>query len=305
MPLHVQYPVSLLSITVLQTIRFAAATLNDETDYIDRPELRAMPDILRVLGKQLLSKADGSLIATADALQGASAIGFYFSASWCPPCRGFTPLLIDSYKQHLHPKGLRCVLVSWDRDDTSFTDYYSSMPWLALPYEESSRNQELCQHFAVRTIPTLALVDPEGNTITTGAREALVDDPQGEHYPWTEPAGRDFAVSDPKRLNDSPSVICICEAHEASQAAEALETAGGDYGLFVGCGGSLTKQLNKLCGLKPSGVPRLLMINLPDNGSFYIGPEGPEVLQSDVVAAFVADFAAGRLTRHEVMSPSE
>ena len=260
-----------------------------------------MPDLLRLLSKQLLSKADGSRVLTSEALRGASAVGFYFSASWCPPCRGFTPLLIDSYKQHLHAKGLRCILVSWDRDEPSFADYYSSMPWLALPYEENSINKELCQHFEVRTIPTLALVDPEGNTITTGAREALVDDPEGEHYPWTEPSGRDMAVSDPKRLNDSPSVICLCEEHEAPQAAEALKAAGDDYGLFIGCGGGLTKQLNQLCGLKHTGVPRLLLINLPDNGSYYIGPEGPEALSADTVAGFVAEFAAGRLARHQIM----
>ena len=75
------------------------------------------------------------------------------------------------------------------------------------------------------------------------------------------------------------------------------EGGGGDYGLFVGCGGYLSKQVSNITGQKVSGTPRLMLLNIPD-GSFYYGPEGEQALSAESVAAFAADVAAGRLTRH-------
>ena len=66
-------------------------------------------------------------------------VGVYFSAHWCPPCRGFTPKLAEWYtelkKGPLNDK-FEIVFVSSDRDEKSFDDYFDSMPWLALPYSE-------------------------------------------------------------------------------------------------------------------------------------------------------------------------
>ena len=60
-------------------------------------------------------------------------IGIYFSAHWCGPCRGFTPQLAQYYKaiKAKHPR-FEIVFASSDRDDASFQEYYSEMPWLAL-----------------------------------------------------------------------------------------------------------------------------------------------------------------------------
>ena len=47
---------------------------------------------------QNLVKADGSSQSADSALKGKDVILFYFSAHWCPPCRGFTPILKDFYE---------------------------------------------------------------------------------------------------------------------------------------------------------------------------------------------------------------
>ena len=66
-------------------------------------------------------------------------VGLYFSAHWCPPCRGFTPKLTEWYTKlttgALKDK-LEIVFVSSDRDEESFDKYFAEMPWLALPYCE-------------------------------------------------------------------------------------------------------------------------------------------------------------------------
>lgn len=244
-------------------------------------------------------------------------IGLYFSAGWCPPCRGFTPAFIDSYEKSLHAKGMRCVLVSWDKDETSFTDYYAKMPWLALPYTESMKGLELNQKFKVASIPTLALVDPQGRTITTEARNAVVQDPTGEGFPWRAPAVTDLAHGNAGRINDLPSLVCLCEATSADDQARTLESLTGvatgleesvtetEFAFFLGSSGPITAQIRQLCGLAVDGPPRLLLLNIPDQMSYYLGPEGADALAEGAAARFLDDFTAGRLERHQIQPPRQ
>jgi thiol-disulfide isomerase/thioredoxin len=65
---------------------------------------------------------------------GVKSIGFYFSAYWCPPCRAFTPNLAKLYKEaQENSQSFRFVFVSCDRDEASFNEYRSTMPWPAVP----------------------------------------------------------------------------------------------------------------------------------------------------------------------------
>ena len=54
---------------------------------------------------------------------GVKAVGFYFSAHWCPPCRHFTPKLGEVYKQ---------------AQEESFNEYRKTMPWPAVPLNSGS-----------------------------------------------------------------------------------------------------------------------------------------------------------------------
>ena len=69
---------------------------------------------------------DGTERDTTTALAGKT-VGIYFSAHWCPPCRGFTPQLAASYTDHLKAKDLEIVFVSSDRDEPSFKEYFCSL----------------------------------------------------------------------------------------------------------------------------------------------------------------------------------
>ena len=93
-------------------------------------------------------------VATSSALDGKTAVGIYFSAHWCGPCRGFTPKLAEAYKGLVAAgKSLEIVFVSSDRDEKSFEEYYAEQPWLALPYSERSLKAKLSKKYKVRGIP--------------------------------------------------------------------------------------------------------------------------------------------------------
>eukprot|EP00929_Paragymnodinium_shiwhaense_P066356 TRINITY_DN33277_c0_g1_i1.p1 TRINITY_DN33277_c0_g1~~TRINITY_DN33277_c0_g1_i1.p1 ORF type:complete len:274 (-),score=64.17 TRINITY_DN33277_c0_g1_i1:37-858(-) len=271
--------------------------------------------LVKLLGEKLLA-AGGKTVATKEALHGASAVGLYFSASWCPPCRGFTPQLIESYEKFLYPKGFRCVLISGDRDAASFNEYFAKMPWLALPYEDRQRQAELSAMMEVQTIPTLALVDQQGRTITTEARNTVVEDPEGKNYPWPAPLVRDLALGNPGSLNKVPSVVVICDSADATAQAKvfsdleglagswtAAKSAAGAYGYFTSTGGELTERLRELCKLPNDGVPRLLLLDIPDNGGFYKGAEGAAALELNSVKELLQAYEAGSLKRQQLEAP--
>mmetsp|Transcript_119914 Transcript_119914/g.274751 ORF Transcript_119914/g.274751 Transcript_119914/m.274751 type:complete len:281 (-) Transcript_119914:171-1013(-) len=112
-------------------------------------------------------------------------IGLYFSAHWCPPCRGFTPKLAEWYAKDLQSKGLEVVFLSSDKDEESFKGYFNEMPWLALPFADRARKEQLSQKFQVRGIPTLVLLKSSGELITLDGRSAVCEDPTGVNFPWT------------------------------------------------------------------------------------------------------------------------
>lgn len=66
-------------------------------------------------------------------------IGLYFSAHWCPPCRAFTPKLADWYKKLKEGEAVGdkfdIVFLSSDRDEKSYNEYFSEMPWHAVSYD--------------------------------------------------------------------------------------------------------------------------------------------------------------------------
>jgi nucleoredoxin len=140
-------------------------------------------------------------ISIEEALAGKEAIGIYFSAHWCPPCRGFIPELGKSYKNSLQSKGMEIIFVSSDRSEKDFQSYYKEMPWLAVPYSRRDVHQSLNKKFKVQGIPSLVILDKAGQVITQDGRSKVSADPQGQSFPWkpmpfAEAIGNNFRNGD-------------------------------------------------------------------------------------------------------------
>lgn len=88
---------------------------------------------LAFLPAQLLTKT--GLRATKEVLAGKKAVALYFSAHWCPPCRGFTPVASDFYKQinTTDASALEIIFVSSDGK-------------MSIRFILSSRNKHITMH---------------------------------------------------------------------------------------------------------------------------------------------------------------
>lgn len=143
-----------------------------------------MSNLTELLGDTLVQPGNSGTVATSKTLEGKT-VGLYFSAHWCHPCRGFTPVLAERYEAlKAAGKDFEIVFVSSDRDEGSFDAYRGEMPWLALPYCNRDKKADLSGKYAVRGIPTLVILDSDGEMITTNGRSAVSADSYVEDFPW-------------------------------------------------------------------------------------------------------------------------
>lgn len=137
-----------------------------------------------LLGSSLVDKTGKEHALSSVITDATKAVGIYFSAHWCPPCRQFTPRLAEFYQDSLKNKGLEIIFVSSDKDEGAFKDYMGEMPWYALPFADRARKAKLSQKFKVEGIPTFVILDKNGEIITTEGRGAVMKDPKGTNFPW-------------------------------------------------------------------------------------------------------------------------
>ncbi|XP_021756570.1 probable nucleoredoxin 2 isoform X2 [Chenopodium quinoa] len=162
-------------------------------------------------------------------LQGKT-IGLYFSAQWCVPCVKFIPKLILIYqkiKQNL-PKeeDFEIVFVSSDRDEASFRSYFGRMPWLAIPFRDST-SKDLAKHFDVREIPCLVILGPDGKTVTKQGRY-LINLYQENAYPFTDARLESLEKQTDEEAKSLPkSAFHAKHQHELNLVSE--RTGGGPF----------------------------------------------------------------------------
>nr|GEW57873.1 probable nucleoredoxin 2 [Tanacetum cinerariifolium] len=121
-------------------------------------------------------------------------IGLYFSAHWCFPSHKFTPKLISIYKKikqklmqqdvNGEEENFEIIYVSTDHNELEFDSSFTEMPWLALPFGDST-SKELTKYFDIRGIPTLIILGPDGKTVAKNGR-SLINLYEEDAYPFTE-----------------------------------------------------------------------------------------------------------------------
>lgn len=113
-----------------------------------------------LFGASLISHAGPVSISV---LQGVKYVLVYFSAAWCKPCAGFTPILDMFYESiNSFDKDIEVVYVSRDHTDVEFLQNYEKMTWLAVDFTDAPRREMLKERFGAVGIPSLFLVNSLG-----------------------------------------------------------------------------------------------------------------------------------------------
>ena len=147
---------SLIAITFSLALLSGVSTAKpkgEKTSKVSLPE-----ELLNAAGK----------VVSAETLSG-KYVGLYFSASWCPPCRTFTPKLVDFHKAN--KEKFEVLLVSGDNSEKAQANYMKKymMPWLAVKHQSIAANL-LVKKMGVSGIPFLVILAPDGSVVTKDGR---------------------------------------------------------------------------------------------------------------------------------------
>lgn len=116
-------------------------------------------------------------------------IGVYFSAHWCPPCRGFTPSLVKF--RNANADDFEVIFVSSDRTEAAMLGYMKeyNMQFAAAKYRSAGQTK-LSKQFAARGIPHLVILAPDGRVITTNGRADISSKGDAALDAWKAGAGK-------------------------------------------------------------------------------------------------------------------
>ncbi|XP_064966670.1 probable nucleoredoxin 1-2 [Musa acuminata AAA Group] len=135
-------------------------------------------DLDYVIGKEGLKVSVKELVG--------KTILLFFSIRRSGTCRGFLPHLIEEYhKIKCMDSAFEVVNISMDKDRDSFEEFFSGMPWLALPFGDE-RKESLKRTFKVDILyPSLVAIGPTGRTSTRNVMHSLATH-GADAYPFSE-----------------------------------------------------------------------------------------------------------------------
>ncbi|MBT4223734.1 MAG: redoxin family protein [Opitutae bacterium] len=119
-----------------------------------------------------------------DTVLGNKIVGIYFSASWCGPCRTFSPKLVDFRNKNSNE--FEVVYASADNSKSAQLSYMKDKK-MDFPSVECKTNaaQSLYNKFGISGIPSLVIISPsDGSTISTNGRSEVTDNPNGCLAKW-------------------------------------------------------------------------------------------------------------------------
>jgi len=163
------------------------------------------------------SSTPATATAPAHLFEPNAVVCLYFSASWCPPCRAFSPRLATAYEKMKRkcagnakkndgddgagggggkgtssststflPTATETFLVGFDRNRGDYERYAEQMPFPAIAWDdEAGAREQLAAAAGLSGIPQLLLVrGSDGKILTTDGKTRVLRDPELSKFPW-------------------------------------------------------------------------------------------------------------------------
>jgi nucleoredoxin len=131
---------------------------------------KAESEIFEILPENLYN-AKGEAIGLKDLSEQVKVFALYFSASYCPPCKKFTPILKEFYDvMNEESKVLEIIFVSKDNSQEEMLGYFEKMPWLSIKFGDA-KIAHCFEKFCVEGIPQVVVLKNDGTLITKDGKK--------------------------------------------------------------------------------------------------------------------------------------
>ncbi len=175
---HMRYFISLLILSLLVSCQEESASTSSKSAKVAQPQ-KPKTAYTDVLQHRLLTLSKGSLVTLTGFEEPTKYYLFYKTASWCPPCRKFTPFLVNFYNEYKMKYGnqFEIILLTGDQSYDDMERYANSkqMGWPHLAPEFVTEFNTLFR-FPGTGIPNLILTDIQGKVLKTSYG------PAGQYY---------------------------------------------------------------------------------------------------------------------------
>jgi thiol-disulfide isomerase/thioredoxin len=153
-----------------------------------------------------------------------------FWATWCGPCLAEAPNVKKNYEKY-HDRGFEVVAISLDTKKSALQDYVKSkqVPWVNLFQSGAGWKHPMAVKYGVSAIPTVFLVNREGNVVSLRARGAELGKQLKILLETKEDLEREIAECS-QQLEDSPgSAALLTKRANALAATDQWARAAEDW----------------------------------------------------------------------------
>ncbi|XP_077553497.1 nucleoredoxin-like protein 2 [Haemaphysalis longicornis] len=142
-----------------------------------------MADIFK---NKMLIKKDGEQHSADTVLSDKKLICLYFAAQWCPPCRMFTPVLTNAYKDAKKENlSIEVIFMSGDQTVNDMMAHMRSShgDWYALRFADRLQS-EIEERYMVPGVLTLLVLRHDGTVVDFNGKRLIQDHGVKAFHHW-------------------------------------------------------------------------------------------------------------------------